>query len=491
MRLLGQTFNLMTLGAMAIAIGLVIDDAVVVTENIVRHLHLTSDRTIAVREAVQELLWPVTSSTLTTVVVFLPLGLLEGVAGQFFSALSLTLTIAVLVSLVLALTIIPLLAERFLTDADAVSAAAPRKSNRRSLSDRYARALGGILHHVRAALVVAAVLVAAGLGAWRLVGSGFLPDMDEGSFIIDYWTPGGTALAETDRQLHIIEQILAATPEISGTSRRTGAELGLFATEQNTGDIVARLVAPSRRDRDIFEIMDDVRGRIETAVPRVRVEFVQILSDVLDDLSGAAHPLEIKLFGSDLAALERYAGVLAPEVEQVAGLDDFFGGLAEPSAEMAMTIRGVDAARRGMTPKQVSEAVSGAASGSARRGDPARRPLNRSAGAGAGRSPLQRRATRLSAHSRAGRRHPGAPGCPGGLPHRRRPERAPPRKPAAADRPDGGCGRAGFERGDARRARHPAAPSRTGRGSASSWAGVTLRSGPRFARCCWCWDSRS
>jgi CzcA family heavy metal efflux pump len=360
MRLLGQTFNLMTLGAMAIAIGLVIDDAVVITENIVRHLHLTRDRTIAVREAVQELLWPVTSSTLTTVVVFLPLGLLQGVAGQFFSALSLTLTIAVLVSLVLALTIIPLLAQRFLTDADAEFAATPSESNRRSLSDRYARALGGILHHVRATLAVAAVLVAGGLGAWRLVGSGFLPDMDEGSFIIDYWTPGGTALAETDRQLHIIEQILAATPEISGTSRRTGAELGLFATEQNTGDIVARLVPRSRRDRDIFEIMADVRGRVETAVPRVRVEFVQILSDVLDDLSGAAHPLEIKLFGSDLAALESYAGVLAPEVEQVAGLDDFFGGLAEPSAEMAMTIRGVEAARRGLTPKQVSAAVSGA-----------------------------------------------------------------------------------------------------------------------------------
>ena len=360
MRLLGQTFNLMTLGAMAIAIGLVIDDAVVITENIVRHLHLTRDRTLAVREAVQELLWPVTSSTLTTVVVFLPLRLLEGVAGQFFSALSLTLTIAVLVSLVLALTIIPLLAGRFLTDADADYAEAPSADTGHSLSDRYARALGGMLHHVRTTLAVAAVLVVAGIGAWTLVGSGFLPEMDEGSFIIDYWTPGGTALAETDRQLRIIERILAATPEISGTSRRTGAELGLFATEQNTGDIVARLVPPSKRDRSIFEIMDDVRQRIESAVPRVRVEFVQILSDVLDDLSGASHPLEIKLFGADLVALETYAEVLAPEVEQVEGLDDFFAGRAEPGAEMAMTIRGVDAARRGMTPRQVSDAVSGA-----------------------------------------------------------------------------------------------------------------------------------
>lgn len=353
MRVLGQTFNLMTLGAMAIAIGLVIDDAVVITENIVRHHRLTRDRRSAVREAVQELLWPVTSSTLTTVVVFLPLGLLEGVSGQFFAALSLTLTIAVLVSLVLAFTIIPLLADRFLTEADAESAPAP-------LSDRYAHALGGMLHHVRATLAVAVVLVLAGVGAWRLIGSGFLPDMDEGSFILDYWTPGGTALAETDRQLHVIEGILAATPEVSGTSRRTGAELGLFATEQNRGDIAVRLVSASRRDRSIFDVMDDVRGRVEAAAPRVRVEFVQILSDILGDLSGAAHPMEIKLFGPDLAALETYARLLAPEVEKVDGLDDFFAGLAEPSAEMAMTVRGVEAGRHGLSPRQVSEAVSGA-----------------------------------------------------------------------------------------------------------------------------------
>ena len=264
MRLLGQTFNLMTLGAMAIAIGLVIDDAVVITENIVRHLRLTRDRTLAVREAVQELLWPVTSSTLTTVVVFLPLGLLEGVAGQFFSALSLTLTIAVLVSLVLALTIIPLLAEQFLTDADAEYADAPRASSGRSLSDRYARALGGMLHHVRATLAVAAVLVAAGIGAWT-PGRHRLPARHGRGLVHHRLLDAGRA-PRSPRPIASSTSssaILAATPEISGTSRRTGAELGLFATEQNTGDIVARLVPPSKRDRSIFEIMDDVREQVE------------------------------------------------------------------------------------------------------------------------------------------------------------------------------------------------------------------------------------
>src|SRR6185503_4885644 len=110
-------------------------------------------------------------------------------------------------------------------------------------------------------------------------GSGFLPEMGEGAFVLDFWAPGGTALAETDRQVHIVEKILASTPEITGTSRRTGAELGLFATAQNTGDIVARLKPQGRRDRSIFDVIDDVRVKIERAVPTMRIEFVQILSD--------------------------------------------------------------------------------------------------------------------------------------------------------------------------------------------------------------------
>jgi len=368
MRLLGQTFNLMTLGAMAIAIGLVIDDAVVITENIVRHLHLTYDRTAAIRVAVQELVWPVTSSTLTTVVVFLPLGLLQGVPGQFFAALSLTLSVSVLVSLVLALTIIPLLAEQFLTDADAEfepRQAAPTIATRLgaaldALSDGYARLLGAVLRHVRLTMVAAVLLVTAGVGVYTLVGTGFLPEMDEGAFILDYWTPGGTALAETDRQLRVVERILAETPEIAGTARRTGAELGLFATEQNRGDIAVRLVPTSQRGRTIFEVMDEVRGTLARSVPRVRVEFVQILSDILDDLSGAASPLEIKLFGPDLDGLERYATALSPDVERIGGVADFFAGIAEPSAEMAMHVHPEAAARLGVTPQQVSASVSAA-----------------------------------------------------------------------------------------------------------------------------------
>jgi len=365
MSLVGQTFNLMTLGAMAISIGLVIDDAVVITENIVRHLHLTPDRDVAIREAVQEIIWPVTTSTITTVVVFLPLGLLTGVEGQFFRALSITLTISVLVSLVLALSIIPLLSEQFLTAADAqpepgrgILTRLGRWIDR--TSDRYERSLGAILHHARPMTMVALVLVGAGVLAYKFVETGFLPEMDEGAFVLDYTTPGGTALAETDRQLHIVEKILASTPEITGTSRRTGAELGLFATEQNTGDIVARLKPQGQRDRSIFDVIDEVRTKIERSVPRMRIEFVQILSDIINDLAGNASPVEIRLFGQDLAQLEGYGTKLGEKLEPVEGLEDLFNGVSEPSAELSMEIAGAEANRVGLTPDQVSAEVSGA-----------------------------------------------------------------------------------------------------------------------------------
>ncbi|PYP50055.1 MAG: AcrB/AcrD/AcrF family protein [Gemmatimonadetes bacterium] len=364
MSVIGQTFNLMTLGAMAIAIGLVIDDAVVITENIARHLLLGGGRVLAIRAAVQELIWPVTTSTITTVVVFLPLGLLQGVVGQFFAALATTLTVAVLVSLALALTLIPLLAEQFVTahevDASVTGILARVQRALEELGPRYERSLAGVLDHPRRLAAALLVLVVAGLGLSRLVGTGFLPEIDEGAFVLDYFTPGGTALAETDREVGIAESILAATPEITGTSRRTGAELGFFATAQNSGDIVARLTPRNRRSRDVFAVMDHVRDEAATAVPRLHIEFMQILADVINDLAGAARPVEVKLFGESLDTLEAYARRLAPDLEQVGGVEDLYNGVSEPSAELLMRVNEAEAGRIGLTPVDVGSAVSAA-----------------------------------------------------------------------------------------------------------------------------------
>jgi CzcA family heavy metal efflux pump len=378
MSIAGQTFNLMTFGAMAIAIGLVIDNAVVVTENIVRHLRINPDRNVSVRKALAEIIWPVISSTMTTVVVFLPLRLLQGVPGQFFAALSLTLSIAVVVSLVLALTIIPLLSAQYLSAHDADHASEVELTGHSlemapgagilarigawidELSIRYERSLAVVLGHARWVVITCGVLVVTGYLAHRYVGTGFLPEMDEGAFVLDYWTPGGTALAETDREVHVVENILASTPEIVGTSRRTGAELGLFATAQNVGDIAARLKPASARSRSIFEVMDEVRTKATLALPRLRIEFVQILSDVINDLAGAARPVEIKLYGLDLNAVEAYARRLGPSLEKIDGVEDFYIGVSEPSAEMMMSVNDPEANRIGLSPEQVGASVQGA-----------------------------------------------------------------------------------------------------------------------------------
>lgn len=369
MKLLGSTFNLMSLGGLAIAIGLVVDDAVVVTENIARHLALTGDRHVAIREAVAELVWPVTTSTLTTVVVFLPLGLLQGVVGQFFVALSVTLVIAVLVSLVLAIALVPLLAEQFVAakaaeregegigadatgDAHGVLDRVTHALDR--LTDAYSRTLAAVLHHPRAMVAVGLLLVAGGYGLQRFVGTGFLPIMDEGAFVLDYFTPTGTALAETDRELRIVEQILARTPEITATSRRTGAEMGLFATEQNSGDVVARLKPQRKRARSIFAVMDTVRQQVNRAAPRLQIEFVQLLSDLINDLAGSPNPVEIKLFGDGLPELERYAERVAPRLEQIPGLVDLYDGVSDPAPELRMRVDAAAAGRIGLTPEEVA-----------------------------------------------------------------------------------------------------------------------------------------
>ena len=285
--------------------------------------------------------------------------------------LSITLTIAVLVSLALAFSLIPLLSAQFITDADAGQAPIAEQRGLlarighrlESVSDAYERSLGVVLRHPIGAGLICVALVGAGILTYRVIGTGFLPEMDEGAFVLDSWSPGGTALAETDRQMHVVERILADIPEVEGTSRRTGAELGLFATEQNRGDMVVRLVPASKRHRTSIEVINDVRTRIESALPRLRIEFVQILSDVINDLAGNAKPVDIKLFGPDLAALDAYGKQLGIPLAKVDGIEDLFNGVSEPNAELAMTIDAAKLNVAGLTIEQLGDQVTGALMG--------------------------------------------------------------------------------------------------------------------------------
>ena len=352
MLLFDEPISLMSMGGIAVAIGLVIDDAVVVVENIYRKAH-DAPGAEGVSEATEEMVAPVVGSTLTTVVVLAPLGLLSGVAGQFFRALSLTLTVAVLLSLVLALSLIPVLA------GWALKRARPRHVERTWRPAFYARTLTAALDRPRLAIAAAVLLAAAAVALYALVPSGFLPKMDEGGFVVDYITPAGTALSDTDRDVKKMEALLAQTPEVASYSRRTGSELGPLATEQNRGDILVRLKPRGDRDRSSEEIVDDLRSKMADAVRGVEIEFVQLLQDVIGDLEGAEAPVEIKIFGENPAVLGEIAEQAEPLVEKVRGVVDLVGPQSG-NPETRWEIDRLSVARLGLDPTAVSEQLAAA-----------------------------------------------------------------------------------------------------------------------------------
>ncbi|HLJ41813.1 MAG TPA: efflux RND transporter permease subunit, partial [Candidatus Acidoferrales bacterium] len=353
LKITGGTLNLMSLGGIAIAIGLIIDDAVVIIENIYRHLGLGEPPAEAAEAGVRELLGAVIGSTATTEVVFLPLTLLQGIVGEFFKALCLTLGISVLLSLVFALTIIPLFSMGFL------SAQTHRPSSEKLIAPvnrGYERAVRWALRRRLIVVIAAAVCVALAVFCYTKLETGFLPEMDEGGFILDYVTPPGTSLEETNRILQKIEQRVAALPDTQSFSRRTGAENGLFVTEQNTGDITVKLKPRSER-RDINEVMDDLRAQIEKNIPGVDVEFSQILQDMLGDLEGTPQPVEVKIFGDDINELEKLSDEIGPKLQAVKGLVDF-KSVTKGNPEIVFDVDTAAAGRLGMTPADIATQVS-------------------------------------------------------------------------------------------------------------------------------------
>jgi CzcA family heavy metal efflux pump len=349
MWLFGGTINLMSMGGLAVAIGLVIDDAVVVVENIHRR---AAEGEGSVANAVQQLIAPLVSSTLTTVVVFAPLGLLSGIPGQFFRALSLSLSVAVLLSLALSVSVVPLLA-RWATTAHRV---APERQGR--IDRVYQRLLTVMVGRPLVAIAVAIALAAATSGLFFTVGTGFFPSADEGGFVLDYLAPPGSALAETDRDVRKIERILAATPEVASYSRRTGSELGLFATAQNKGDILVRLKPRRQRERPSDDVISDVREQVHKATPLFDVEFIQLLQDMLGDLEGSPEPIEVKIFGENPVRLAELAEPVEAMLNKVEGVVDVVGP-QQGNPEVTWHVNPVAAARYGLNVQQVSDQLAG------------------------------------------------------------------------------------------------------------------------------------
>ncbi len=349
MRIVGLTLNLMTLGALAVGIGLVIDDAIVVVENVFKHLPGAPDLRAAVAAASKEIAAPMISSTLTTVVVFLPLSLLEGVAGAFFAALAITLTIAVLVSLALALLASPSLCAAFLKSE---GHGGNSRLYERVLHGYSSVLLWGLKHKwiipvAGIGLLLATVLIA------RQLGTGFMPAMDEGAFILDYTTVPGTSLTESDRILKQVDKILLDTPEVASFSRRTGTELGFSITEPNRGDYAVML--KTDRHRKIDDVIADVRQEIAANVAGIDVDFSQVLQDLIGDLAGEPAPIDVKLFGEDKDQLQTVAEDFAKKLGAIKGFADLKSGVVEAGPEYTLKIDPARAGHYGLSTSTVSD----------------------------------------------------------------------------------------------------------------------------------------
>ena len=352
---LGDSFNIMTLGGMAAAVALIVDDAIVMIEHIVRRLRERPPRdnrlALSIREAAIEFTKPLAGSSAATVIIFVPLAFLSGVTGAFFKALSLTMASSLVVSFLLAWLAVPLLAEHLLTRKDA------EKEDSGAVFRRIQHGYLWLMQRlVRRPVLIWLVLIPflAAIGvAYRQVGSGFMPHMDEGGFVLDFLTPPGTSLAETDRLVNQIEAILEANPAVETYSKRTGGGLGGSLHESNEGDFFVRLKPLPRPPID--QVMDEIRGRIETQVPGVTVDLVLLMEDLIGDLTAVPQPIEVKLFSDDFASLMRVAPRVADAIKPIAGVVDVKSGIVLAGDALAIRVDREKAALEGVDPVAVTD----------------------------------------------------------------------------------------------------------------------------------------
>ncbi len=363
MKLVGLSFDLMTLGGVAAAIGLVIDDAIVVVEAIYNHLIQGKSRQEAIQLALKEITSPIIGSTITPVVVFLPLTLLSGVVGVFFRSLALTMSVALLTSLIMALFLTPVLADKLLRFTPLTDTKKHQEYGTilRIIIEIYEGILSTALNYPSVVILVSIGVVLGSTIIYYNLGSEFLPPFDEGAFVLDYAAPPGTSLSETNRMLKHVEQMLGKTPEIESYSRRTGLELGLQITEPNVGDFLVKLKPAHKRPTE--EVMSELRKDIESSEPSLRIEFIGILSDLIGDLTSSPQPIEIKLFSEDTQALQEKATEVAETIKQVSGVVDIFNGVVISGPAITFKVKPAQLARFGVTANDVATAVTTAMTG--------------------------------------------------------------------------------------------------------------------------------
>ncbi|HTM57730.1 MAG TPA: efflux RND transporter permease subunit [Candidatus Udaeobacter sp.] len=352
--LTGQSLNMMTLGGIAAAVGLVLDDAIVVVEHLAHRVAHAGDR-FNMPEAMGEILPVLTGSSLCTIAIFIPFMFLGGVTGAFFRVLALAMALMLGSSWLLCVTLVPLIAR---LRAPRAPADEPRPSRIRRLRERassqFDRLADYAARHAWVGLIPPLVLIALLVPLKMTLGTGFLPEMDEGSLILDFITPAGTSLDETGHMLAPIEREIARTPEIESWSRRTGDQLGFFITEPNTGDYVLRLRA--KRSRSSDDVAEDLRHRIESVAPAVEIEFGQLVEDVIGDLTTNPEPIEVRLFSEDRKLIEQRARQASEIISGVRGVVDVKSGVVV-SGPILSIVPSQGAVRLGLAPEDVTRAT--------------------------------------------------------------------------------------------------------------------------------------
>jgi len=365
-------FNIMTLGGMAAAVGLVIDDAIVMIEQIIRRIRQDSEGghtyvvgseyaqvkytqtegcfSQRVMHAAADFFHPLAGSSMATTIIFLPLAFLSGVTGAFFKALSITMACSLIVSFIVAWLVVPLLAAHLLRQSDAEDE--DEGPWQKKILDIYARTLSGLLHRPVILAPVVLALTMAGYVAYSGVGSGFMPRMDEGGFVLDYIAPPGMSLTETDRLITKVESILKQIPEVDTWSRRTGASLGGFITEANEGDFFVRLKGFPRRG--IEAIMDDVRARIHQQVPALDIDLALLMEDLIGDLTAVPQPIEIKLYSDNQQKLMTLAPKLDKALSRIKGVVDVRDGIVIAGDALVIKVDRAKAALEGLDPDAVT-----------------------------------------------------------------------------------------------------------------------------------------
>jgi CzcA family heavy metal efflux pump len=344
---IGYTLNIMTLGAIAAAIGLIIDDAIVVVEQIHRshEEHPDDEYKMVVKKAIHFLLPAMIGSSISTIVIFIPFVLMSGVAGAYFNVLTNTMIITLVCSFLVTWIGLPVIYLLFSKKKSEKKVVAKKEKPQHVKKQTW---VSFFILRPWISFIFVALLILSIILILPKLETGFLPEMDEGSIVLDYVSPPGTSLEETDKELKEVEKIITSTPEVSAYSRRTGTQMGFFITEPNTGDYLIQL--KNNRDKTTEEVIDDIRKRIESSQPELRVDFGQVIGDMLGDLMTSVQPIEIKIFGDDQQKLHQYATRVGKLVENIKGTADVFNGITITGPSLTVIPDYEKLAQFGITP---------------------------------------------------------------------------------------------------------------------------------------------